>query len=41
MGTLTMHNSKTFLDRYIQKVKGILLAQKHNYVNGEAVEELT
>jgi len=41
MDTLAMHNSKTFLDRYIEKVKGILLAQTHNYVNGETVEEPT
>jgi hypothetical protein len=41
MDTLAMHNSKTFLDRYIQKVMGILVAQTHNYVNGEAVEQPT
>ena len=41
MDTLTTHISKTFLDRYIQKVKGILLAQTHIYVNGETVEEPT
>jgi hypothetical protein len=41
MDNLAMQNSKTFLDRYIQKVKGILLAQTHNYVNVETVGQPT